>query len=123
MNEYQKNYKQQYNMENRIVTFPLKKEFYNELLRKSVFYDLSVNTYCKTIVLNSLNNDTTMPLTSAEQEHISKYIHISRGIANNINQIAHKTNINGTIDVDILIKSLKHYEDEFKKFISKNNDN
>lgn len=120
MSEYQKNYKQKYNRENKIVSFPMKNHFYNELQRRSSMYDLSVNSYAKNIVTNSLNNDTTSNLTTQEQEYISKYIHISRGIANNINQIAHNSNMGNTIDIDILIKSLKHYEEEFKKFISKN---
>ena len=48
-----------------------------------------------------------------------EYLHISRGIANNINQIAYKSNIDEIVDINILINSLKTYEEEFKKFISK----
>ena len=58
-------------------------------------------------------------MTQEQKEFIREYIHISRGIANNINQIAYKSNIDEVIDINILINSLKSYEDEFKKFISK----
>jgi len=118
MSDYQKNYKQKYMQENKIVTFPLKNPYFNELKRRSQYYDLSVNTYAKNIITNSLNEDTTSLISTQKKEYISKYIHISRGIANNINQIAHNTNIGSTIDVNVLIQSLKYYEDEFKKFIS-----
>lgn len=118
MSEYQKKYKEKYHRENKIVAFPLKKHFYNELSRRSSFYDQSVNTYAKNIVTNFLNNEASSTLTTQQQEFISKYIHISRGIANNINQIAHNTNMGNTIDINVLIKSLRHYEEEFKKFIS-----
>ena len=119
MNEYQKEYKQKYHSENKIITFPLRNHFYNELLRRSSMYDLSTNSYAKNIVTNALNHDTTSNITTQQQEYISKYIHISRGIANNINQMAHKANIDGKIDISVLIKSLQHYEEEFKNFISK----
>jgi len=118
MSEYQKTYKQKYNTENKIITFPLKNHFYNELSRRSNFYDLSANSYAKNIITNALNIETTSNITTQQQEYISKYIHISRGIANNINQIAHNSNMGNAVDINILIKSLRHYEDEFKKFIT-----
>jgi len=119
MTDYQKEYKKQYKQKNKIVSFPLSNIFYEELRRKSIYYDLSVNAYVKQIVTNTLNNDTIMPLTADRQKHIQEYIHISRGIANNINQIAKSSNSGEYIDISILINSLKHYEDEFKKYISK----
>jgi hypothetical protein len=118
MNDYQKNYKKKYNELNKIVAFPLKKPFYDELNRRSLYYDLSVNTYAKNIITNSLNEDTISIISPIQKEYISNYIQISRGIANNINQIAHRTNIGDTVDVGVLVKSLQHYEDEFKKFIT-----
>ncbi|WP_428026437.1 plasmid mobilization relaxosome protein MobC [Arcobacter sp.] len=118
MSEYQKQYKQQYYRENKIVSFPLKNPYFEELKRRSILYDISTNTYAKNLVTNSLNQDTISLISNEKKEYISKYIHISRGIANNINQIAHKTNIESTVDIKVLIKSLQHYEDEFKKFIN-----
>lgn len=119
MSEYQKNYKSKYYSENRIITFPLKKHFYIDLERRSVFYDQSVNSYTKNIVLSYLNNENLSVITKDKQDIISEYIRISRGIANNINQIAHKANLNEIVDIDVLIKSLKHYEDEFKNLVTK----
>jgi len=118
MNTYQQEYKKRYYEENKIVSFPLKKPYFEELKRRSILFDISPNTYAKNIVTNSLNEDTISLISNDKKEYISKYIHISRGIANNINQIAHKTNIESSVDVNILIKSLQHYEKEFKKFIT-----
>lgn len=119
MNTYQKNYKKQYQSKNKIVTVPLKNIYFEELKRRSTYYDLSVNTYAKNIITNALNEDTTSIISPIQKEYISKYIQISRGIANNINQLAYKSNIGESIDTNVLIQSLRVYEEEFKNFISK----
>ncbi|XPV67787.1 MAG: plasmid mobilization relaxosome protein MobC [Halarcobacter sp.] len=119
MSNYQKEYKKQYNEKNKIVTFPLSNAFYSELKKRAYYLDVKTNSYAKNIVTEYLNDNVFRTLTSEKKEIIKEYIHISRGIANNINQIAHKTNIESTVDINILISSLKNYEDEFKKFITK----
>ncbi len=117
--EYQKQYKKSYNKKNKIVTFLLTNIFYDELKKKSIYYDLSVNSYAKYIITNFLNGKTSQMLSKEKSDFVSEYIRISRGIANNINQIACNSNIGELIDTNVLISSLKHYEDEFKKFITK----
>lgn len=117
--DYQSEYKKQYVQKNKIVTFPLSNAFYNELKRRAIIVDSKPNSYAKNIVTSYLNNEVLKTITLEEKEFIREYIHISRGIANNINQIAYKTNINEVIDINILISSLQNYEAEFKKFISK----
>jgi hypothetical protein len=116
---YQKEYKKSYNQKNKIITFPLSVAFYDELKRRAIFLDLKTNSYAKSIVTSYLNNNTLNILSYEQKEFIGEYIRISRGIANNINQIAHQTNIDKQIDINILINALKSYEEEFKKFISK----
>ena len=117
--DYQKEYKKSYNQKNKIVTFPLSVAFHDELKRRAIFLDLKTNSYAKSIITTFLNNDTPKTLSLEQKEFISEYIRISRGIANNINQIAHQTNIDKQIDISILINALKNYEEEFKKFITK----
>ncbi len=116
---YQKEYKKQYKKKNKIITFPLSNAFYTQLKTKAIISDISVNSYAKYILIEYLNNNTFKPLSTEQKKYISEYIQISRGIANNINQIAHRTNIENQIDINILIKSLQTYENEFKKFITK----
>ncbi|MBU1657426.1 MobC family plasmid mobilization relaxosome protein [bacterium] len=116
---YQKEYKKSYKQKNKIVTFPLSIAFHDELKRRAIYLDLKTNSYAKNIITTFLNNSTPKILTYEQKEFINEYIRISRGIANNINQIAHKTNLNETIDINILINALRIYEDEFKKFITK----
>ena len=119
-NDYQKTYKKGYKLDNKIVTFPLKNIFHDELRKRSFLHDLSVNSYAKTIVTNFLSTERISVLTKEEQEYINQYIRISRGIATNINQIAHHINSGELIDTKIILQSLHHFETEFKKFISKN---
>ncbi len=116
---YQKTYKKSYNKKNKIVTFPLSMAFHDELRRRSIILDTKVNSYAKSIITTFLNDTTPKTLTSEQKAFISEYIRISRGIANNINQIAYKSNIGERVDINILINALKSYEDEFKKFITK----
>ncbi len=116
---YQQNYKKQYREQNKIVSFPLKNIFYDELHKRSIYYDLSTNSYAKHIVTNFLNQGSVSLLTNESKSYLDEYIRISRGIATNINQIAHKINLGDYVDVRILINSLKYYEDEFRKFITK----
>lgn len=118
-NNYQKEYKKSYKDKNKIVTFPLSVAFHDELKRRAFYLDLKTNSYAKSIITTFLNNETPKILTYEQKEYISDYIRISRGIANNINQIAHKTNMDESIDINILMSSLLQHEEEFKKFISK----
>lgn len=116
---YQKEYKKSYKQKNRIVTFPLSIAFHDELKKRAIYLDVKTNSYAKNIITTFLNNSTPKILTYEQKEFINEYIRISRGIANNINQIAHKTNITEQIDINILINALRIYEEEFKKFITK----
>ena len=117
--DYQKDYKKSYNTKNKFVTFPLSVAFHNELKRRAIYLDIQTNSYAKSIVTTFLNNETPKILSYEQKEFISEYIRISRGIANNINQIAHKTNMDENIDINILMSSLLRHEEEFKKFITK----
>jgi hypothetical protein len=56
---------------------------------------------------------------------IREYIRISRGVANNINQLSYRANIGEYVDVNILLGELKRLEDAFSHFIAngKANDN
>ncbi|WP_320035436.1 hypothetical protein [Halarcobacter sp.] len=117
--DYQSSYKKSYNKKNKIVTFPLSNAFFEELKRRAIILDIKTNTYAKNVVTSFLNNEPLVQLTQEKKDYINEYIRISRGIANNINQIAYKTNIDEMIDITILINSLKNYEEEFRKFITK----
>jgi hypothetical protein len=122
--QYLKNYKQQYKQNKKIVTFPLLLGDYQVLYDRATHIELSPNKLAKELILAYLSNKQRSFLSKEEKKVIQEYIHISRGIANNINQIAYKSNIGEVIDINILINSLKHYENEFKALIIKlkNND-
>ena len=114
-----KNYKQSYNGKNKIITFPLSNSFYDKLHKKSLYYDLGTNAYAKNIVVDFLNGKSCSLLSKDRQEAIQSYIRISRWIANNINQLAYQSNVWENIDIKVLINSLKKYESEFKKFLTR----
>ena len=120
--DYQKQYKKEYALKKKIITFPLDNAFFQELSRRSKIIDISVNSFSKNIVTTYLNNEKPMILTSYQTEQINQYMKISRGIANNLNQMAYDSNNGLGVDINILLQTLKNYEDNFTKIISGLND-
>ena len=117
--EYQSEYKKEYALKKKIVTFPLDNSFYKELSRRSKIIDSSVNSFAKNIVTTYLNNEKPIILTDYQTQQINQYIRISRGIANNINQLAYSSKGGLGVDVNILLQTLKSYEDNFTDIIKK----
>ena len=118
--KYQKLYKKHhYNTTRKIVTFPILNEDFEILKARSHIFGLSSNSFSKEVLLNFLHSKQNNFISPQEQKRLSEFIHISRGIANNINQLAHNSNMGAYIDINILAQHLKRYEDEFKKFILK----
>ncbi len=117
--EYQSEYKKEYALKKKIVTFPLDNAFYKELSRRSKIIDSSVNSFAKNIVTTYLNNEKPIILTDYQTQQINQYIRISRGIANNINQLAYSSKGGLGVDVNILLQTLKSYEDNFTDIIKK----
>jgi len=116
---YQSEYKKEYALKKKIVTFPLDNAFYQELSRRSKIIDISVNSFAKSVVTTYLNNEKPIVLTDYQTQQINQYIRISRGIANNINQLAHSSKGGLGVDVNILLQTLKSYEDNFTDIIKK----
>jgi hypothetical protein len=83
---------------------------------------ISSNSYAKNIVLNFLENRPYTELSSTQKELINTFIRQTRGVANNINQIAHQTNLNGVfLNHEMLLHEVKKLEDNFISLVSANN--
>lgn len=118
--EYLKNYKHyHYGRTRKIVTFPLLTDDFETLKNRADALDMKVSKLVKDVVLNFIENTPNRFMTQEQLELVQNYIRVSRGIANNINQIAYKANIGEYIDINILISALKKYEDEFRLLIAK----
>jgi len=118
--EYYKNYQKYYYKKTRkMVTFALLNEEHNILKALADKTGVTPNALAKTITLNYLNKLPNSFQTTEQKKLIQEYMRISRGIATNINQIAYRTNLGDMVDMNILINSLKKYEDEFKKLLEK----
>lgn len=117
---YQQNYKKyHYKKTRKVVEFPLLVDEYNELKKRADKVGVTANKLVKDLVLDYLENRPSAFLSEDQKHLLQEYMRISRGIATNINQMAHSSNVGETIDIAILINSLKHYEDEFKNLVSK----
>jgi len=118
--EYLKNYKQyHYKKTRKIVTFPLLLNDFEKIKSQADNTGMSVNKLVKEMVLNHLESKPNNFQSKEQLELIKEYMRISRGIATNINQMAYSSNIGETVDINILITSLKKYEDEFRTLVSK----
>jgi len=118
--EYQKSYKKyHYKKTRKIITFPLLLEEFEILKNQAKKMGMSNNKMAKEIVLNHLDSQSQNFQTKEQLDLIKEYMRISRGIATNINQMAYSSNIGEMVDINILIASLKNYEDEFKTLVSK----
>jgi len=119
-NEYLKNYKKfHYAKTRKIVTVPLLNEEYEKLEIKASNIGIKVNKLAKDILLAYNDNTSSNHYTKEQKDILQEYMRISRGIATNINQMAYNSNIGEMVDINILINSLKKYEDEFKKLVEK----
>ncbi len=118
--EYLKSYQKfHYRKTRKMVTFALFNKEHEEFKKRADKLGFTANTLAKKIILNYINNNSNSFETTEQKELFKEYMRISRGIANNINQLAYSSNIGDVIDVNILINSLKRYEDEFKKLLAK----
>ena len=118
--EYLQNYKKHYyNKTRKIITFPLLLDDYKILFDRAEKSNITSNTMAKEVILNFLENKVNSFISAEQKEFVQEYMRISRGIATNINQMAHSSNIGEAVDINILISSLKRYEDEFRNLISK----
>lgn len=118
--EYLKNYKQyHYKKTRKIVTFPLLLNDFEKIKSQADNTGMSVNKLVKEMVLNHLESKPNNFQSKEQLELIKEYMRISRGIATNINQMAYSSNIGEVVDINILITSLKKYEDEFRTLVSK----
>ena len=118
--EYMKNYKQHYyNRTRKMVTFSLLLEDHTILKERASKSDMTANKMAKEVLLNFLENKPPSFPTTEQTKFVQEYMRISRGIATNINQMAHSSNIGEIVDINILISSLKKYEDEFRNLLTK----
>lgn len=118
--EYYKTYqKYHYQKTRKMVTFALLNVEHEKLKTNATKFGITSNTLAKNIILNYLDNVPNTFQTTEQKKLLQEYMRISRGIATNINQMAYNSNIGQSVDINILINSLKNYEDEFKKLLSK----
>lgn len=110
-------------MKTRRVTVPFSISTFDKLKFQADAIEVSVNSYVKQITTNYLNDNKHSFLTKEQKETIREFKRVQSNIANNINQIARKLN-SGELEnfpVKNIIQYLRYYDDAFKKYIDKEN--
>jgi hypothetical protein len=117
--EYMKHYRNYYNSIKKPVTFYLINDDYFKLEEFAVSRGVSVNKFAKESITNFIHSNSSPKFSLAQEGTIKEYMRVSRGIANNINQLALRANIGEHIDINVLLKSLYDYENRFKDLVKK----
>jgi hypothetical protein len=117
--EYMKHYRNYYSSIKKPVTFHLVNDDFFKLEEFASSRGITVNKFAKDTITNFIYSNETPNLSNAQKDTIKEYMRVSRGIANNINQLALRANIGEHIDINILLKSLYDYESRFKDLVSK----
>jgi hypothetical protein len=76
--EYQKQYRKSYKNKNKIISFPVTISYFQELEKRAAYFDITINSYTKKIIISFLKDKPLNILNLEQKKFISDYIHISR---------------------------------------------
>lgn len=114
--EQRKEYLESYKNKIKKVSITLTNKEYLELEKLAKSYKLKPTTFFKKVYLKSINNENI--LTADTSKELKSLIFLIRNIANNINQIAHSSNIFKFISTSKINKNLADLESIIKGFVN-----
>jgi hypothetical protein len=91
-----------------VISLRLTDEEYQSFHQYLTSLDVSRSEFFRMLILNRL--DDIPALKPKRPTDYWELLRLFNKSSNNINQIAHKTNIEETIDISVLLNSLKNYE-------------
>jgi glutathionyl-hydroquinone reductase len=113
MKEYRKNNPQV----TKRVSVTLSAEEYNLLKKQAESHNITPTKQLKKLAFSQLKNQENYPQEVRKSLH--EFVHILRGVSNNINQLAHHSNTFETIvDQNKVFQQLFQLENEVKQFLS-----
>ncbi len=125
--EYQRKYREKYKTQAKRVNLTLSKEEYRDFVRAAKSEKKKTSTYIKELALAGLENQAYVP--SELQDELKTLRFAIRNIANNVNQIAHYSNIVRSVSTENennLLQHIKQLEEAIYQYtegrILKNSD-
>ena len=117
--EYHKKYKEEYKKQNKYVNISVPLEMYHLLEKIAVVEDTKVSTLMRKIAIDYLANKPTLP--KEIHDDLIEVKRLIRNIANNVNQVAHHSNIiQGMIDEHNLLEHIKKLDETVTSYTKGN---
>lgn len=114
--EYLKKYREENKGKNKRVNVTLSLAEFNKLEKMAKVEKIKPTTLLKNLAFSNIDKKLSFPLDVSVD--FADLVHILRGVANNINQMAkHSNTIKRVADESRLFTLLKAIEDENKKFL------
>ncbi|HHH14307.1 MAG TPA: MobC family plasmid mobilization relaxosome protein [candidate division WWE3 bacterium] len=114
--EYLKKYREENKRKTKRVSVTLSLDEFKQLEQMAKVEKIKPTTLLKKLAFSSMNKKADFPLDVSAD--FGDLVHILRGVANNINQMAkHSNTIKRVADESRLFTLLKSIEDENRKFL------
>ena len=114
--EYLKKYREENKRKTKRVSVTLSLDEFKQLEQMAKVEKIKPTTLLKKLAFSSMNKKADFPLDVSAD--FGDLVHILRGVANNINQMAkHSNTIKRVADESRLFALLKSIEDENRKFL------
>jgi rRNA-processing protein FCF1 len=113
--DYHKKYREEYKKKVKYINVAIPMPMYQELEKLAEVEDEKVATLIRNMALAHMKQKTMVPKTV--ETELKEFIFLMRNIANNINQIAHHSNIvKHIVDENGLLMEIKRLEDLVKDY-------
>jgi hypothetical protein len=114
--EYLREYRKSYKADHRRITITFTPEEYERIAQEAKAQNQPVATYLHDLTLSALDH---IPILSLEDEEKARtFVHLIRGIANNLNQMARYSHtMRGTLDEREIGYQLQYMEEAYRKFL------
>lgn len=113
--EYHKKYREDYKKKMKYINVAVPVSMYDELEKLSDLEQVKVSTLLRNMALAYMHQKTFVPKEVASD--LKEFTFLMRNVANNINQIAHHSNIvKHMVDENGLLMEIKKLEDMVKEY-------
>lgn len=121
-NEYHRKYLQEYRKKNKHVYLTIQKEEYKEIEKLAKKKDIKVSALMRESAMAGIKEMNANKINIGElKNNLREHTEKVRVVADNINKIAHKSNITKTLSIDdenSILMELKRLKDLVKEFVN-----
>lgn len=113
--DYQREYREQYKTKYKYLSVGMPMDDYKRIERAAKKHKKKPTPFFRELAFSALDSHEVMPVTLIEQ--LNEHNRLIRNMANNLNQMAHKANIFGEVDKDMVFDHLKQLDAQIKRFV------